>query len=241
MRRVNLCTFRGVQNPEAISTIRPHKQQRILALGNFSESLSHVARALHFVPVHLENDISLLQPGIVSRTSRLHLRDHRTVNVTWRLQLVAQVRGKILQTEAPVHLSLAFAGSFIAFTGSAAEFLQSDGNVHRFAIAKYGELDFRSRLLLSDHHLELSRVADLAAVDFGDDISDLQPSFRCGRIGLDLRDNTAHGSRVAEELRVFRSYIRDSDAHVSMADLTIANERLDCWPDDLCRNRESHS
>ena len=89
-------------------------------------------------------------------------------------------------------------------------------------------------------HLQFAGVADFLAVDFGDDIADLQAGFGSGRIGFDLRDDSASRGGFVEELRVLRSHVGDADADVAMADFAVANQSLHRRPDDLRRNRESH-
>jgi hypothetical protein len=96
-------------------------------------------------------------------------------------------------------------------------------------------------LFLADQHLEFAGIADLLAVDFGDDVADL-----AGR--LCLRENrvppasrSAGGIGFVEEFRVVRSDIRDANADVAVADLAVTDQSLDRGLDDLRGNREAHA
>jgi len=54
-----------MQHPEAIAAVGMDEQQGIFALGHFPQGLLHVAGRLHFVAVDFEDDVSLLQSGVV--------------------------------------------------------------------------------------------------------------------------------------------------------------------------------
>ena len=119
--------------------------------------------------------------------------------------------------------------SSLAFSRAAAQFFQSDRNAHALSVTQNAEHDFRAGLFLSDHHLKFAGVADFLAVDFGDDVADLQAGFGSGRIGFDLRDHASSRRRLVEELRVLRSHVGDPDADVAMADFAVANQASPPW------------
>ena len=168
-----------MQYPETISAIGPHQQQCILSLRNASQGLLHIARALYFVAIDFQDNVSLLQSRIIRGASRLHLLDHGTVNVARRLQLVAQFGSQVAQANAPAHLALTFAGGLAVFRAAvAAHRFQRDRNRHALAVAQHRQVDFRAGLLLSDHYLQVSRIAHLLSVDLSDDVADLQAGLR---------------------------------------------------------------
>src|ERR1700756_524371 len=92
-----------MQYPEAITAVRPDEQQCILALLHVRQSFLHVACALDFVTIHLEDDVSLLQSSVIGWASRLYLLDHRPVNLPWSLKLISQFGRKVAEANAPVH------------------------------------------------------------------------------------------------------------------------------------------
>jgi len=79
-----------------------------------------------------------------------------------------------------VHFAFAAAGVLLAFRRTAAQFFQSDGNADGFSVAQNPERNCGAGLLLSDQHLKFAGVAHLLAVDFGDDVADLQAGFGPG-------------------------------------------------------------
>ena len=79
-----------MQNPEGVPAVRPHQQQCIFSLCHFRQGFLHVARALDLAAIDFEDDVSLLQSGVVGWASRLHLLDHGSVNLARSLKLIAQ-------------------------------------------------------------------------------------------------------------------------------------------------------
>ena len=140
-----------------------------------------------------------------------------------------------------MHFAFALARVLAAFGRALAQFLQSDWNAHTLAVPQNLEHDLRSRLFLSDQHLKFAGIAHFLAVDFSNNVADLQASFRSRRIWFDLRDHSACGYCLVEELRVFGSHIRDSDSDVTVADFTVADQSLHRGPDNLRWNGKSHS
>ena len=90
--RFSLGAFPGVQDSKRVSAVGPHQHESILPFSDVCKGLLDVTRRLNLVAVHLENDVALLQPGVICGTAWLHLLDHRAVNVMWRLKLIAQFR-----------------------------------------------------------------------------------------------------------------------------------------------------
>src|SRR4051812_33471859 len=105
-----LCTFRIMQYPKRISTVGPHEQECILPLINLRQFLLDVSRRLNFVPVHLENNVALLQSSVIGRAARPHLLDYNAVNTTRNLQLFAYIGSQIAEPQPPTHLALTFCG-----------------------------------------------------------------------------------------------------------------------------------
>src|SRR5437899_4660354 len=233
--------FGGVQDPEGVAAVGPDEQQRVVALFYVGQGLLNIARSLNFVTVDFEDDVALLQSGIVGRTTRLHLFDYSSVDVAWRLKLVPQFWGEVAETDAPVHFAFGLAGVIAAFGGTAAEGFQGDGDSHILAVAKNIERDLRAGLLLSDNHLEFSGIADLLAIDFGNDIADLEASFCAGRIGFCLGDDSANRRFLVKELGVLGRHVGDADADMAVADFAVADQGLDGRPDNLRWNGKSHS
>src|ERR1700675_4680592 len=230
-----------MQYPEGITAVRPDEQQSIVALLHVRQSFLHVARALYFVAIHFEDDVSLLQSSIARRAARLHLLDHRSVDLARCLKLIAHFGRKVAEANAPVHFALALGRIITALGRMAAERLQGDRNAHALAFTQNVEHDLRAGLFLSDQHLQLASVAYLLTIDLGNDITDLQTSLRSRRVGLDLRDHSANRGLLVEELGVLGRHVRDSDPDVAVAHFAVADQGLYRGPDDLRWNRKPHS
>ena len=88
---------------------------RFLILGSergtyyVGERLLHIACVLDFVTIHFQNDVALLQSSIISRAARLHLLDHRPMDIMRSLKLLLHLWREIAQAEPPAHFSLAAA------------------------------------------------------------------------------------------------------------------------------------
>src|SRR5437868_14906596 len=124
---------------------------------------------------------------------------------------------------------------------SVAQLFYGDRNRARLSIAHYIEMDSCTRLLLSNFHLQLTGVAHVTSVDFGDHVADPQTGFCSWGIRFYLRHDRASRFGHLEELGVLGSDVRDSDSHVSVGHLAVANQSVHRRPHDLRRNGKSHS
>ena len=174
-----LCAVSRVEYAERVAAVRPDQKQCILTLRYVRQSLLHFARGLDLVAIHFEDDVTLLKAGIVGWATGLHLLDNRSLNFTRSLDLIAEFRSEISETNSPARPALLpFPGTRSGFGGPVAKILERDGHLHGFAFAKDRELNFRARLVLSDNHLKFTGIGDLLSVDVGDDIADLKSRFR---------------------------------------------------------------
>ena len=112
---------------------------------------------------------------------------------------------------------------------------------HRLAIAHYVQIHFGTRALLPDDHLQVPCIADLVAVDSGNDISHFQTRLGAGRIWLYLADHSANGLVHVEELGILRSHVGDGDSNISMVNLAVFDQRLHRRARNLRGNGKAHS
>ena len=123
-----------MQYAEAIPAIRPDQQQCILTRGNLAKILLDIRRALDFMAIHFQNDVSRLQPSILSGTTRLYLFDHRSLHIVRRLDLVAGILSHIGQTQPPARFSV-LAGVLADFFLAIIYVCQGYRNVDVFPVA----------------------------------------------------------------------------------------------------------
>ena len=65
----------------------------------------NITRALNLVPVHFENDVSLLQSSVIGRAAGLNLLDYRSVQAVGGLELISNLWRQIFQAETPTRLA----------------------------------------------------------------------------------------------------------------------------------------
>ena len=124
---------------------------------------------------------------------------------------------------------------------AAAHGFESHRSGDGLAVAHDLQMDGRTRILLSHHHLQSAGVGHFLAVDLGDDIADFQASLGARRIRFDLGHHRADGVVHVEELRVVRSDVGNSDSHVAVRHLAKLDQLLHRGTHDLRRNGESHA
>ena len=61
-----------------------------------------------------------------------------------------------------------------------------------------------------------------------------RPAFAAGEIVFDLRDDCAFIVVDMEELGILGRHVADADAHVAVADFTVANQRLSTVGRTIC-------
>ncbi len=88
---------------------------------------------------------------------------------------------------------------------------------------------------------KLAGVAHRFSVEFGDDIADFQAGFRAGRVRLNLSDDGSRSIVHVEELGFIGGDVADADADITVAHLSVLNETVDGWLDDLRGNGKSHT
>src|SRR5215469_11610896 len=163
------------------------------------------------------------------------------MHLAWDLKLLAYVRRETGDANPPVHLAAALAGRRLVVAGTLPEFLQGHRDIHALAITKNRELYFCSWLLLTDEDLQFARVINLVTVQFSDHVADLEPRLSARRTGLDLRHHSALGFRISEEFSILRGHVRDADADVAMAHLSVTDQSFHGGSHDLTGNGKSHT
>src|SRR5580693_5822674 len=137
---------------------------------------------MHGLPVHFRDHFALLQTGVIGRTAGSDLLDHGAVNVVTGSQLLPEIRRQVSQPEAPARLAVTGVAALV-IVPAFAHCLQRDWHFDRVAIAQGFEVQRGAGLLFSHFDLQFTRVGHWFAVEFGDDITYLQPRFRAWRVG----------------------------------------------------------
>src|SRR5271166_1105067 len=191
------------------------------------------------MPVHLNNYVSTLQTGIVGRAAGLHIFNDCAMNRRRDLQLIALALAEIAETQSPAAFAVFSAG--VRRARRCAHRFERDRNRHALAVAQHAELDGVAGTLLPDFHLQLSGVVHRLSIEFDDNIARTQASFTAGSVGVDLVDDGSGGIFRLEELGIIRSYIRDANSNVAVADLAVLDQGLHSRLYDLRGNREAHA
>jgi hypothetical protein len=89
--------LRRMQDTESTSGVGPDQHQGIAVLRNAGECLLHIGRGMHGLAVYFRDHFTLLQAGVICRTTGSDLLDHGTVHVLAGLQLLPDVRRQVLE------------------------------------------------------------------------------------------------------------------------------------------------
>src|SRR6266849_3808263 len=100
-----------MQHAERAAALGPDQQHRVLSRGNAFQCTANISHVLDAVTIDFQDHIALGNACVVRRTARLDVADNRSVNVSRSLQLLAQFRTDIHQSQTPASLALLFAGS----------------------------------------------------------------------------------------------------------------------------------
>ena len=100
-----LRTLLGVQYAKRVAAVGPDEQESVLAFGYAGQGLLYVTRGLDLMTVHFEDDVPLLQSGVIRGAAGLHLLDHSPVKLAWSLDLVADIRRQVAESKTPAHLA----------------------------------------------------------------------------------------------------------------------------------------
>src|ERR1700743_2212306 len=96
-----------MQHAEAVASVRPHQYERILSTSYAAEFIRYVGRGCCRFAVYRDNHIPGREACIGRRAARPHILNHSAAYILRQLDLVADVRCKVRQAQAPTPLATA--------------------------------------------------------------------------------------------------------------------------------------
>src|SRR5271157_964213 len=133
-----------VKHAEGTAAVTPYQHHCVLSLGDIGEGLLDIGSTLRRTTVHADDDLSGLETSFFGGAAGLNALDNRSLQVFRCLQLLANIRSKVRNSDSPARLAVVAVGRQLVFAVSAAHLVRCDGNGNALAIAQDIERDLGS-------------------------------------------------------------------------------------------------
>lgn len=204
----------------------PDEEEDVLTIRILMDLVDELACRCDRMTIYLKDDVARLQAGVFGRTAGTHVLNDSAIELIRSVDLLPEIGCEVAYTDSELPSFLRAIVVVVRHIGVLLELSNGDVERGRVAVTQDAERDVASRSDLANGDLKGAAVDDLLTIDRGDDIAPVDSAFACGRVGRDLRDDSAGRLFQIEEMGVGRRDIVKADAQIAVIDMAVLHQLL---------------